>query len=75
MQNAVTSKTKYLIAGANVGSVKTAKARALGTEVIDEAALLEMLAATENHAGAEAQRPVEAEDGRGTPQMSQGMLF
>ena len=43
VQSAVTSKTRYLIAGANVGATKTAKARALGTEVIDEARLLELL--------------------------------
>ena len=43
VQSAVTSKTRYLIAGANVGAAKTSKARALGTEVIDEARLLELL--------------------------------
>jgi len=43
VQSAVTSKTRYLIAGANVGATKTAKARELGTEVIDEAALRAML--------------------------------
>lgn len=43
VQSAVTSKTRYLIAGANVGATKTAKARALGTEVIDEARLLALL--------------------------------
>ena len=43
VQSAVTSKTRYLIAGANTGAVKTEKARKLGTEVIDEARLLEML--------------------------------
>lgn len=43
VQSAVTSKTRYLIAGANVGATKTAKARALGTEVIDEARLRELL--------------------------------
>ena len=43
VQGAVTSKTRYLIAGANVGATKTAKARALGTEVIDEARLLALL--------------------------------
>ena len=43
VQSAVTSKTKYLIAGANVGATKTEKARALGTTVIDEAKLLELL--------------------------------
>ena len=43
VQSAVTSKTRYLIAGANVGATKTAKARALGTEVIDEARLMELL--------------------------------
>ena len=46
VQSAVTSKTKYLIAGANVGATKTEKARALGTEVIDEARLLELLGST-----------------------------
>lgn len=43
VQSAVTSRTKYLIAGANVGATKTQKARALGTTVIDEAKLLELL--------------------------------
>jgi DNA ligase (NAD+) len=43
VQSAVTSKTRYLIAGANVGAAKTEKAKALGTEVIDEARLLELL--------------------------------
>ena len=43
VQGAVTSKTRYLIAGANVGAAKTEKARALGTEVIDEARLLALL--------------------------------
>ena len=43
VQGAVTSKTRYLIAGENVGATKTEKARALGTEVIDEAKLREML--------------------------------
>ena len=44
VQSAVTKKTRYLIAGANVGATKTEKARALGTEVIDEARLKELLA-------------------------------
>jgi len=43
VQSAVTSKTRYLIAGENTGVTKTEKARQLGTEVIDEAQLLEML--------------------------------
>lgn len=43
VQSAVTSKTRYLIAGANVGAAKTEKAKALGTEVIDEARLKELL--------------------------------
>ena len=43
VQGSVTSKTRYLIAGANVGATKTEKARALGTEVIDESRLLELL--------------------------------
>ena len=45
VQGAVTSRTRYLIAGANVGATKTEKARKLGTEVIDEARLLELLGA------------------------------
>ena len=43
VQSAVTSKTRYLIAGANTGAAKTSKARELGTEVIDEAKLLALL--------------------------------
>ena len=43
VQGAVTSKTRYLIAGANTGATKTEKARKLGTEVIDETRLLELL--------------------------------
>ena len=43
VQSAVTKKTRYLIAGANVGATKTEKAKALGTEVIDEERLIEML--------------------------------
>ena len=43
VQSAVTSKTRYLIAGENVGATKTEKAKSLGTEVIDEARLKEML--------------------------------
>jgi DNA ligase (NAD+) len=39
VQSAVTAKTRYLIAGENTGAAKTQKARALGTEVIDEAQL------------------------------------
>lgn len=43
VQGSVSSKTRYLIAGANTGAAKTSKARELGTEVIDEARLLELL--------------------------------
>jgi len=56
VQSAVTSKTRYLIAGANVGATKTEKARALGTEVIDEARLLELLGGSERPA-AEPEKP------------------
>ena len=44
VQSAVTSKTRYLIAGENTGATKTEKARRLGTEVIDETRLKELLA-------------------------------
>ena len=47
VQSAVTSKTRYLIAGANTGAAKTSKARELGTEVIDEARLLALLGEAE----------------------------
>ena len=43
VQSAVTSKTRYLIAGENTGATKTEKARKLGTEVIDETRLRELL--------------------------------
>ncbi len=40
---AVSGKTDYLVAGANTGATKTAKARELGVAVLDEAALLSLL--------------------------------
>lgn len=43
VQSAVTRKTKYLIAGENTGATKTEKAKKLGTEVIDEERLKELL--------------------------------
>ena len=43
VQSAVTKKTRYLVAGENTGATKTEKARKLGTEIIDEARLLELL--------------------------------
>ena len=43
VQSAVTSKTRYLIAGENTGTTKTEKARKLGTEVINEQQLLDLL--------------------------------
>ena len=60
VQSAVTSRTRYLIAGANVGATKTEKARALGTEVIDEAKLLELLGASSTPAPAAPSAPVQA---------------
>ena len=69
VQGAVTSRTKYLIAGANVGATKTEKARALGTEVIDEARLLELL-------GSSAKPPPDAPaPSAGTAAPVQGELF
>ena len=46
VQSSVTGKTRYLVAGANVGATKTEKAKALGTEVIDEEKLKELLGLT-----------------------------
>ena len=72
VQGAVTSKTRYLIAGANVGATKTEKARALGTEVIDEARLLELLgAASAEPAPAE---PEAAASAAPPSQVTQGEL-
>lgn len=47
VQGAVTGRTKYLVAGENTGAAKTSKARELGTEVIDETKLKELLAGTD----------------------------
>ena len=65
VQSAVTSKTRYLIAGANTGAAKTSKARELGTEVIDEAQLLALL----GDAGEVPPAPPSA------PVLEQGTLF
>lgn len=42
-QTAVAKDTTYLVAGGKVGASKLAKAKAYGTEVIDESALLKLL--------------------------------
>ena len=67
VQGSVTSKTRYLVAGANVGATKTEKAKALGTEVIDEERLKELLGLA---APPEPKEPIPPGD---TP--VQGMLF
>ena len=73
VQSAVTSKTRYLIAGENTGAAKTSKARELGTEVIDEARLKELLGAPSD----DGQAPVEHSAAKGKPSggLEQGMLF
>ena len=43
VQDSVSSKTRYLVAGENTGASKTAKAAKLGTTVISEAELMAML--------------------------------
>jgi DNA ligase (NAD+) len=68
VQSAVTSKTRYLIAGENTGAAKTKKALELGTEVIDEAQLLKMLEG--GSAGV-----VEAEKPEPSRKIEQGELF
>ena len=76
VQSSVTSKTRYLIAGANTGASKTNKARELGTEVIDEAKLLELLgnAGERNIAGEEnAADSLSVKKSANKP--VQGMLF
>jgi DNA ligase (NAD+) len=42
-QSSVGKDTTYLVAGGKVGASKLAKAKAYGTEVIDEAKLLELI--------------------------------
>ena len=44
VQDAVSKHTRYLVAGAEAGATKVNKARSLGTEVLDEAGLLALLA-------------------------------
>ena len=78
VQGSVTSKTRYLIAGANTGAAKTSKARELGTEVIDEARLLELLGEVSKSAST-AKEPVSStvsNPSRSTSQvLEQGFLF
>ena len=66
VQSSVTSKTRYLIAGENTGAAKTSKARELGTEVIDETRLRELLGMEGAGQAAVASQP---------PSMEQGLLF
>jgi len=68
VQSAVTSKTRYLIAGANTGAAKTSKARELGTEVIDEAQLLALL-------GDAGEVPAAPPTPTPAPVLEQGTLF
>ena len=84
VQSAVSSKTRYLVAGENTGAAKTAKARALGTEVIDEGRLREMMAGASGNgadgAGAESKGGValpEKFDGVtiDSREIGPGMLF
>jgi DNA ligase (NAD+) len=45
IQDTVSKNTRYLVAGADAGQSKTDKAKSLGTDVINEERLLEMLSA------------------------------
>lgn len=64
VQGAVTSNTRYLIAGENTGATKTAKARQLGVQVIGEEELKTLL-------GSQSAKPDEGSAGS----LMQGSLF
>jgi DNA ligase (NAD+) len=78
VQGSVSSKTRYLIAGANTGAAKTSKARELGTEVIDEARLVELLGDIAKQGTAPEAQP-EIQGNENSPSTSgvleQGLLF
>lgn len=67
VQSSVTSNTRYLIAGANTGAAKTSKAEKLGTEVIGEERLKELLGMAQTE-----EKPVEEAKPAG---FVQGTLF
>ena len=46
VQDAVSKNTRYLVAGADAGATKLSKARSLGTTVLDEAGLRDLLSGT-----------------------------
>jgi DNA ligase (NAD+) len=77
VQGSVTSKTRYLIAGANTGASKTSKARELGTEVIDEARLLELLGDAAKPVSPERQTDLGNDSPAPSTQgaLEQGLLF
>lgn len=75
VQSAVTSKTRYLIAGENVGAAKTGKAKALGTEVIDERRLKELLGMGGIGVGQSASAETEPASSAEGPAPVQGELF
>lgn len=72
VQSAVSSKTRYLIAGANVGAAKTGKAARLGVEVIDETRLLELLG---DEGGKPAPQPSAAGEKPAAERVTQAELF
>ena len=71
VQGSVTSKTRYLIAGANTGAAKTSKARELGTEVIEEARLVELLGGVSGNPYRAASEP----EAQAPERLEQGELF
>ncbi len=77
VQGSVTSRTRYLIAGANTGAAKTSKARELGTEVIDEAELIRLLGdvAKDSPQKDRQQLPAAKNPASEDGVLEQGMLF
>ncbi len=62
LQDAVNKNTRYLVAGSDAGATKLSKASSLGTTVLDETGLLNLLSGTSSAPVAETQRSSRTSD-------------